>query len=335
MTSFFLAGALEQVKTSPTMKLHDLIDWRAIDAKLVGLYRREKSGAGGPVPYPALSMFKLMLLGQWHHLSDAQLEQALKVRLDFLVFCGFDLGAELPDYTTICRFRNRLVKAKLDEKLLAEINDQLADRGLKVNEARGAIIDATIVTSAARPNRVIDVDEAGSVTVSDSADADARWVKKGKAAFYGWRAYAAVDTEDGFIDATFTRPANESETKHFKAIVRRVPKTVDGILADKGFASAENRAYLGRKGLADFIQHKGHYRKALKPWQTALNRMIGAVRYKVEQCFGTLKRRFHLDRSRYLGLRRTEAQVRWAAIGFNLLKAQRKLERLNARPLGA
>ena len=335
MTSFFLAGALEQVRTSPTMKLHDLIDWQAINARLVGLYRRDKSGAGGPQPYAPLSMFKLVLLGQWHKLSDAQMEQALKVRLDLLVFCGFDLGAELPDHTTICRFRNRLVRAKLDATLLAEINGQLAHKGLKVNEARGAIIEATIVESAARPNRIIDVDDSGTPTISDSADADARWVKKGKAAFYGYRAYAAVNTEDGFIDVTFTRAANESETKQFKAIVRRLPEGVDGILADKGFASAENRAYLKRKHLADLIQHKGHYHRPLQRWQTVLNRMIGSVRYKVEQCFGALKRRFHLDRSRYLGLRRTEAQVRWAAIGFNLLKAQRKLERLQAQPLKA
>ena len=27
MTSFFLAGALAQVKESPTMKLHNVIDW--------------------------------------------------------------------------------------------------------------------------------------------------------------------------------------------------------------------------------------------------------------------------------------------------------------------
>ena len=47
--------------------------------------------------------------------------------------------------------------------------------------------------------------------------------------------------------------------------MRKVPKTVDVILAHQGFASAENWLYLGRKGLADFIQHKGHYRKALKP----------------------------------------------------------------------
>ncbi|MEZ5726875.1 MAG: transposase [Burkholderiaceae bacterium] len=84
------------------------------------------------MPYAPLEMFKLMLLGQWHHLSDEVLEQALKVRLDFLVFFGLDLGAALPDHSTICRFRNRLIKVKLDEPLLAELNSQLGRRGLKV-----------------------------------------------------------------------------------------------------------------------------------------------------------------------------------------------------------
>ncbi len=330
MSSFFLAGALEQVKSSPTMKLHELIDWGRIDTKLVGLYKREKSHGGGPIPYEPLSMFKLMLLGQWHHLSDAALEQALKVRLDFLVFCGFDLGSELPDHSTICRFRNRLVKARLDEPLLGEINEQLAHRGLKVNKARGAIIDASIIEAAAHPNRAVEVDASGKASVSDSADPDARWVKKGNKAFFGYRAYVAVDTEDGFIDTAMTRPANESETRQLKRVVRKLPEGVTGILADKGFASRENRAYLGRKGLADLIQYRGHHAKPLQRWQVEVNKVIAKMRWRVEQCFGTLKRRFRLDRARYFGLRRTEAQVRWVAIGFNLLKAHRKLERLQA-----
>lgn len=76
-------------------------------------------------PYAPLSMFKLMLLGQWHGLSDAQPEQALKVRIDFMVFTGFEPGDAFPDATTICRFRNRLVAAKLDQVLLKRINGQL------------------------------------------------------------------------------------------------------------------------------------------------------------------------------------------------------------------
>lgn len=80
MPSFFLLGARPMVKDAPTMKLHEVLDWNDIAHKLKGLYRREITRGGGPEPYYApLSMFKLMLLGQWHGLSDAQLEQALKV----------------------------------------------------------------------------------------------------------------------------------------------------------------------------------------------------------------------------------------------------------------
>jgi len=188
MNSFFLMGAKPLVQGSPTMKLHELLDWADIAHKRKGLCKRETSKGGGPEPYAPLSMFKLMLLGQWHSLSDTQLEHALKVRLDFMVFTGFEPGdGSFPDATTICRFRNRLVTAKLDQVLLRRINVQLEGQGLKVAGSRGAIIDATIIESAARPNQRIEVDEEGQADVVDSADEEARWVKKGKDAFFGYR----------------------------------------------------------------------------------------------------------------------------------------------------
>ncbi len=59
-----------------------------------------------------------------------------------------------PDASTICRFRNRLLKAELDQKLLALINGQLEQRGLKAQGARGA----TITPSAARPCQHVEGD---------------------------------------------------------------------------------------------------------------------------------------------------------------------------------
>ena len=227
MTSFFLAGAIAQVKQSPTMKLHEIIDWSALEKRLVGLYKREASHAGGPIPYEPLSMFKLMPLGQWHHLSDAQLEQALKVRLDFLVFCGFDLGAELPDHTTICRFRNRLLKPKLDESSTSpRSTTQLAADGLKVNE--GARSDHRREHHRSSPPAPIARSRSmreGKAPWPTSADPDARWVKKGKHAIFGYPGLRRRRPEDGFIDTTMTRPANESETGQVKKVVRRLPKT--------------------------------------------------------------------------------------------------------------
>ena len=332
LESFFLMGAKPLVEDSPTWKLHQLIDWEAVSRKLKGLYRREQTQGGGPEPYAPLSMFKLMLLGQWHGLSDAQLEQALKVRIDFMVFTGFEPAAgEFPDASTICRFRNRLVTAKLDQVLLRSINSQLEHRGLKVQGSRGAILDATIIPSAARPNSYIDM-EGEEPQIVTSADSQARWVKKGNNAFYGYRGYGTVDTEDGYVEHIEVHPANEAEVNKLPQVIDAMTAAngiaPDGVLADKGYASKANRQYLKDRGMADLIQHKGAKGKPLLPILKKLNIAIGGLRFKVEQAFGTMKRKFHLARARYFGTAKVQAQMCWAALGMNLLKAHRKLQRM-------
>ena len=62
MSSFFMTDAQALVRSSPSMQLHQLLDWQAIDRQRKGLYKRELSGAGGPEPYLPLGMFRLMPL---------------------------------------------------------------------------------------------------------------------------------------------------------------------------------------------------------------------------------------------------------------------------------
>lgn len=96
-------------------------------------------------------MFKCLLIGQWHNLSDPKLEESLRVRFDFMLFHGNELHGTVPDETTQCRFCNALVEAEIFDALLAEICRQIKDHGLKVKEADAAIIDATLIESAAHP----------------------------------------------------------------------------------------------------------------------------------------------------------------------------------------
>ena len=69
-------------------------------------------------------MFKATLLGQWRNLSDPALEAALRVRIDFIVFGGLDLATDMPDETTLCRFRNRLIATGKLPALLSAVNAQ-------------------------------------------------------------------------------------------------------------------------------------------------------------------------------------------------------------------
>ena len=68
-------------------------------------------------------MFKAVLLGQWHSLSDPELEHSLITRIDFNLFCRFD-ELSIPDYSTLCRYRNWLAQDDTLSELLELINRQ-------------------------------------------------------------------------------------------------------------------------------------------------------------------------------------------------------------------
>ena len=94
-----------------------------------------------------------------------------------------NLPCTVPDETTHCRFRNALIKADAYEGLLAEVCRQIEGHGVQMKEAAAAIIDATLIESAARPHthvearpedRLENEAPAEPATVIFSADDDAR-----------------------------------------------------------------------------------------------------------------------------------------------------------------
>ena len=129
-------------------KVDALQHWSAISVLLKNGLKR--SGLG-PQGYKQITLVKCFVIGQWHNLSDPKLEQGLRVRFDFMLFAGLDLHGGVPDETTHCQFRNALVKAGAYDALLAEVCRQIEHHGLKVKEAAAAIIDATLIESAAHP----------------------------------------------------------------------------------------------------------------------------------------------------------------------------------------
>ena len=124
--------------------------------------------------------------------------------MDFLLFT--DLDDNVPDSTTICRFRNLLISRGLLDKALNNINRQLEERGLKVKPTEGAIVDATIIESAAVPRKTIetipvDREEESDIAVYEaadiqmSADKDARCLTKCKRHYFGYKSFITVGAE--------------------------------------------------------------------------------------------------------------------------------------------
>ena len=92
-------------------------------------------------------MVKIVLLQQWHTLSDPAAEEAVRDRLSFRRFC-VPLDMETPDHASIWRFRQTIDKLDLSTKLLAEVNRQLDALGFVIK--RGTLVDATIIAGAVR-----------------------------------------------------------------------------------------------------------------------------------------------------------------------------------------
>jgi len=260
MSSFFketIKARLFQNKDKyPLLKLNDLLDWSALGDKLRYQKDRERSDRRGNQGYDPLKLFKAVLLGQWHNLSDPELEHALIVRADFLIFCDFD-DMEFPDHSTLCRFRQWLIKTDLLRGLLKEINTQLGDQGLKVKAAQLAVIDASIIESSGQAKKkAIEVDKEGHVSkAAASKDSDAQWVKKAGRFYLGYKLHASCDHE-GYIENLCVTPANTHESQYLEPLLESECSR-RRVLADKGYASKANRALLKDKQLKDGIGRQG------------------------------------------------------------------------------
>ncbi|MDR2504092.1 MAG: transposase [Deltaproteobacteria bacterium] len=145
-----------------------MMNWKRIEKLLHSrLGRDDKVVRAGSQPYPALIMFKILLLQQWYGLSGQETEFALLDRISFSRFTGIALSESVPDHTTICRFRNLLVEKVLLEPLLDEVNKQFARQGKLVK--KGVAVDASIVTSAARPRKQVEIEYVAKDREEDAA----------------------------------------------------------------------------------------------------------------------------------------------------------------------
>jgi transposase, IS5 family len=287
-------------------KLSSLVKWYRFEKILTKL--RDESTAGRPA-YDPLLMFKALLLQSLYGLSDAELEDALNDRLSFRRFVGLGLEEAVPDHSTLCRFRNLLVEAKLFEKLFLELDRQLDAAGMILR--RGTMLDATVIESmASRPPFGDDA--------AKPVDPDAAFTRRqGKSgSSYGYKAHVGVDQHSGIIRKVITTPANVNDTTPADRLICGDERAV---LADAAYHTHERASALKKRGIKPRLMRRPNkHHKQLPPRLQRFNKLIARQRGAVETTFATLKRRMNLDVIRYIGLAKAEAQVTLAAVAFNM-----------------
>ena len=82
--------------------------------------------------YDCLVLFRIELFRVWYGLSGGGVGGQVNDRISFSRFAGLSMDDEVPDSTTVCRFRNILVESDLYGSLPDEINRQLEVKGVLV-----------------------------------------------------------------------------------------------------------------------------------------------------------------------------------------------------------
>jgi IS5 family transposase len=284
-------------------RLSGLVTWYRFE-KLIGRLRDEATP--GRPGYPALVLFKAVLLQSMYGLSERELEEALDDRLSFRRFVGLALEEKVPDHTVLNRFRNRLIAEGLLERLFAELDRQLEKAGLILK--RGTMLDATLIETVSTPSK----------RDRPSKDADAAFARRqGKSgSTFGYKAHVGVDEGSGIIRSVITTPANVNDTTPADDLIRGDEVAVWG---DAAYHTHARQAQLKARGVkARLMRRPNKHHPKLPPRLVRYNRLIAGRRWQVETTFATLKNRMRLTRIRYVGLAKASAQVLLAAFAFNL-----------------
>ena len=298
-----------------------VVPWLRLEALIEPHY--PKSGKVGRPPIGVPRMLRMYFLQQWYTLADEALEDALYDSQAMREFIGIDLGREnVPDATTLLKFRRLLEQHDLTGAILAEVNAHLIERGLLMRQ--GTVVDATII---AAPSSTKNED--------GKRDPEMHQAKKGNQWHFGMKMHTGVDAESGLIHSVVCTAANEADVIHAHELLHGQETQVHG---DSGYTGLDKREEItsaqaeGKLKDIDWriAMKRGQLqampegpRKALYEW---FERRKAQVRAIVEHPFHVIKNLFGYRKVSYRGIAKNQARAKAQAALVNLYIARRRLK---------
>ena len=281
-------------------KIADAVDWKKL-AEISRVVFKE-TRRGRPT-IPVEFSLKCLFLQYLYNLSDPALEDALIDRLSFQRFLGISFDRDIPDFSTLWRFRERLVNAGLFDRLFEAVVADLEAEGLVLR--RGTLVDATIVHAARKKRKRGEPDEEPTATPREESqhDHDATGTKKGKTFYYGYKGHIGVDQGSDIIRTKRFTTASVHDSTEFSNLVSGDERAV---FSDKAYANDEIKREFRAKGVYNGVLDKGRRNRPLSTKQKKDNAQKSRVRSAVERPFAHFKRLYGYVRTRYVTLRRND-----------------------------
>ena len=321
MKQMSLGGSGFERKTKRTRKrefldeMNLVVPWAEL-VSLIAPHAPAPGAKGGRPPFAVETMLRIHFLQQWFNLSDPAMEEALYDMALFREFVGLDAGEDnLPDESTILRFRHLLEAHNLSSQILATVNATLAAKGLLLKS--GTVVDATLIAAPS-----------STKNSSGERDPEMHQSKKGNQWYFGMKAHIGVDADSGLVHTVRGTSGNVNDVVQGNSLLHGQETDAFG---DAGYQGADKRPD-ARQAVCWHVAMRPGLRRALdkdKPLDDLidqLERTKARIRAKVEHPFRVLKQQFGYVKVRYRGLRKNTAQIVTLFALSNLWMARHKLQ---------
>jgi IS5 family transposase len=277
-----------------------LVPWSALCEEIAPHY--PKAGNGRP-PVGLERMLRMYFVQHWFNLADQACEEALYDSANLRRFVGIDLGREpVPDATTLLRFRRLLESNKLGEALFARVNEELKERGYKVQT--GTIVDATIIGAPS-----------STKNKQKARDPEMHQTRKGQQWYFGMKLHIGVDSKTGLVHSARVTAANEHDKHSIPDLLHGEERRVYG---DSAYHRQKELIASKAPHAQDFTNERTRWKGYVDEEAKRKNRTKSKVRAKVEHVFAVVKRQWGFTKVRYRGLAKNATRALVALALANL-----------------
>ena len=303
-------------------KMKEIIPFENIEKILIneGVYKPKVGKKGGRPSIPAKVLIGALFLQNWYNLSDPMTEELIHDRISFRKFLDIKEEDTIPDETTICKFRNKLIKKKLLSKIFDEVKAMMQEKNLILNE--GTLVDATLIHTS-EPKRK--KDDNGKTVSNEAYDKEATYTSKRGQKHHGHKMHIATD-RNGIIKEVIATTAKVHDSTQFDELIKDEEKA---IFADSGYMSKERKRELRKRGIFNgIIERRVKGQSKLRAKQQRNNKRFAKIRAVVELAFAFIKHHMNFKSCRYLGLEKNQEHFKLIAACANLIRVP-KLMKVN------
>ena len=302
MSSFTAFALREEYKRLESLgdklsEIESLIDWEPFRPIIDEMYNN-KTELGGRPNNDAIVMLKMIVLQQWHGLSDPELEKQATDRISFRKFLGFPKN--VPDRSTVWDFKDRIAKTGKDSAIWNELQRQFDANGLKIK--KGMIQDATFIQSDPGHAKA---DTPRGDEAKTRRSKDGTWSKKGGKSYFGYKMHTIIDSDFELIRRIKTTTASLHDSQ--------VDLSMEGevVYRDKGYFGVNPKGY-------DATMQRGVRGHPIGIRDVLRNKRINHTRAKCERVYAVVKNVFGSGNVKVTTVARAGVKMLFTALDYNL-----------------